>query len=138
MNTKIKTMAVPNISNLLGKITEKRDNGEIPKTERQHISPIKEEYKDNVENIKQENINTLKRENVNSTKRTNEKLTTLGRPTTKSEKIEYTRIGAVIPKKLRQEVATALIYEQFKTEEGNIIKTLDDIVTHALTQLLKK
>jgi len=42
MNTKTK-MAVPDIGNLLEKIAEKRDSGELPKTERQHVASVSTE-----------------------------------------------------------------------------------------------
>ena len=137
-------MNVPDIGNLLGTITSKRDKGELGKTERQHVAPVKTEPQENDKAFAQEkgetnkrgNDKTLTRYNVKTGKRVKE--VAIGRPTTKSSDIQYVRMGVVIPKSLRQKVADALTYERCKTKDGYVVKTLDDIVTLALARLLEE
>ena len=49
---------------------------------------------------------------------------------------KYVKISPRIPKFLKKQVEIALINEQFKDSEGNLIKTLDEIVSLALERLL--
>jgi hypothetical protein len=48
------------------------------------------------------------------------------------------KISPRIPKSLRQEVGVALSLEKFVDTDGKVIKTLDELVTHALAQVLKQ
>lgn len=127
MNTKTKAMNVPDIGNLLGKISEKRD--ELPKTERQHVVTVPEAEKpQNDKSFAQKNKKTEEQEKKKT-----------GRPTAKDKKnIEYVRLGCNIPKLIRQQSRDAINYERFKTTEGEPIKTLDELVTLALTKLLQQ
>ena len=132
MNTKAKPMSVPNIGELLGKISEKRD--ELPKTERQHvITATKVEKQENNETLKQENVESLLQNNNKTTK---QEIIKTGRPSLKNPDIEYVRLGCNIPKALRQNAGDAINHEQFTTPDGKVIKTLDGLVTLALTRLL--
>jgi Ni/Co efflux regulator RcnB len=143
MNTKTKPMSVPDIGGLLGKISEKRD--ELPKTERQHVvTAPSTEKQENAETEKQKNDKTFTQKNdktftQKNDKTINQKNTKIGRPSVKDKKnIEYVRLGCHIPKKIRQKAADALTYEKFKTPEGKPVKTLDELVTMAMAQLLKE
>ena len=44
-------MDVPDIGNLLGQITKKRDSGELPKTEIQHVQPVKTDERKNTNEL---------------------------------------------------------------------------------------
>jgi hypothetical protein len=142
-----KTQKKPNvddIKNLLGHLSAKRDSGELPKTEVQFVQPLasnstqerengiteksnneKTEIPENVKTFSQEKGKTDKRERVKT-----------GRPTAKSKDIEYVRLGAVIPKTVKQKMVDALNYEIFQLEDGQPVRTVDEIVTIALEQLL--
>jgi hypothetical protein len=128
-------MSVPDIGGLLGKISEKRD--ELPKTERQHVvTAPSTEKQENAEAEKHKNDKSFTQKND---KTINQKNTKIGRPSVKDKKnIEYVRLGCHIPKKIRQKAADALTYEKFKTPEGKPVKTLDELVTMAMAQLLKE
>jgi hypothetical protein len=102
---------VPDIGSLLGTITKKRD--EIPKTEIQHVQAVKP--------LKQENSKTP---NAG------------GRPTVKPQNVEYVKVSPRIPKQLKKRVEIALVEERFKDRNGRSITTLDEIIAHALHQLL--
>ena len=52
--------------------------------------------------------------------------------------MEYVRLGAQIPKVIKQQMKDALNYERFKTEEGVPITTVDELLTLALERLLKE
>jgi hypothetical protein len=127
-------MNVPDIGNLLGKISEKRD--ELPKTERQHVVTAPgAEKQENAKKEEQKNDKSFSHKNVKTEERKNKKT---GRPTAKDkDNIEYVRLGCNIPKTIRQKAGDAITYEKFKTPEGKPIKTLDELVTLALAQLLK-
>lgn len=127
-------MSVPDIGGLLGTISKKRD--ELPKTERQHvvIAPDTEKH-ESTKMDKQENELLFSQKNKKTKDQENKKT---GRPTLKDEGIEYVRLGCNIPKVIRQKAGDAINYERFKTPDGTVIKTLDELVTLALAQLLKE
>jgi hypothetical protein len=134
MNTKTKTMSVPDIGGLLGTISKKRD--ELPKTERQHVvTAPSAEKQENVQTEEPKNDKSFTQKNAKTEKQKNKKT---GRPSAKDkDNIEYVRLGCNIPKTIRQKAGDAITYEKFKTPEGKPIKTLDELVTLALAQLLK-
>lgn len=109
-------MSVPDIGNLLGKISEKRD--ELPKTERQHVVTAPDaEKRENDQTEKPKNDKSLTQKNEKTEERKNKKT---GRPTAKDkDNIEYVRLGCNIPKPIRQKAGDAINHEKFKTPEGN-------------------
>lgn len=113
---KNKPMNVPNIGSLLGKISEKRDSGELSKTPIQSVQPVEE--------AKSENSNTIKQRNYG------------GRPTVKVDTVEYVKISPRIPKALKRRTDMALVEERFLDQEGRAIKTLDELVAFALDKLI--
>jgi hypothetical protein len=129
-----KKMDVPDIGSLLGKIAEKRDSGEIPRTQRQHVTPVRE-----VEEESRKEVKTAKRENSKTTKSAaGESSARGGRPSVKQEGIEYVKISPRIPKSINQRAKFALAAERFQDGEGRAIKTLDELVAMALDKLLPK
>lgn len=126
-----KKIDVPDISNLLGEISKKRDSGELPKTEIQHVQPFKEQKHENSQELKRENIKTGKQES-------SEPRGAGGRPSVKREDIEYVKISPRIPKSLKKQVEIALVEERFSDKEGRAITTLDEIVALALARLTTK
>lgn len=126
-----KKIDVPDISNLLGEISKKRDSGELPKTEIQHVQPVKEQKHENSQELKRENVKTGKQEN-------SEPRGAGGRPSVKREDIEYVKISPRIPKSLKKQVEIALVEERFSDKEGRAITTLDEIVALALARLTTK
>jgi hypothetical protein len=127
-------MSVPDIGGLLGKISEKRE--ELPKTERQHVVTAPDTKKqENTKSDKPVNELLFTQKNQKTAKQKNIKT---GRPSLKNEDIDYVRLGCNIPKVIRQKAGDALNYERFKTPDGTVIKTLDELVTLALAQLLKE
>lgn len=66
------------------------------------------------------------------------KTATGGRPTFKDPAVEYVRLGAQIPKHIKQKMKDAVNHERFKTEEGVPITTVDELLTLALERLLKE
>ncbi len=127
-------MSVPDIGGLLGKISEKRD--ELPKTERQHVvtAPVAEKQ-ENVKTENQLNDKSFSQKNVKTEKQENKKT---GRPSLKvGDKSEYVRLGCNIHQSLRKKAGHAITDGLFKTPEGKTIKTLDELVSLALTQLLR-
>lgn len=126
-----KKMDVPDIGNLLGAISKKRDSGELPKTEIQHVQPVKEQELNNSSELKHKNGKTGKQEN-------NESRGAGGRPSVKREDIEYVKISPRIPKALKKQVEIALVEERFSDKEGRAITTLDEIVALALSRLTSK
>ena len=139
MNAKTKTMDVPDIGGLLGKITDKRDRGELGVTERQHVTPVLTEKQKNKRTEEQNNVKPLNRKTASVLRRVkSESTSTGGRPTLKSPDVEYVRLGAQIPKVIKQQMKDALNYERFKTEEGVPITTVDELLTLALERLLKE
>ena len=122
-------MDVPDIGNLLSEISKKRDSGELPKTEIQHVQPVKDQERNNSNELKRQNVKTAKQEN-------NETRGVGGRPSVKREDIEYVKISPRIPKALKKRVEIAMIEERFSDKEGRSITTLDEIVELALTRLV--
>jgi hypothetical protein len=110
-----KKSPVPDIGNLLGKITEKRDRGEIPKTEIQHVQPVSEN---------QLILPSLKPEKK------------MGRPSTKKEGVEYFKIGPKIPASLKYKIDLALVERRFKTKDGTPIKSIEQLTELAFELLL--
>lgn len=134
-------ITVPDISNLLGEISKKRDSGELPKTERQHIQPVPliEEGKSSSSlEVKQENSKTPIMEKSGTKKQVSEDARWPGgRPSVKRDDIEYVKISPKIPAALKEEVDVARSRGRFKDENGKPIKTLDELVALALDRLLK-
>lgn len=125
-----KKMTVPDISNLLGKISEKRDSGELPKTEIQHVQPVKVAKDIAAEELKSKSGKTQKRDagNVRGAG---------GRPSVKRDDVEYVKISPRIPKALKKDVERALIDERFSDKDGQHVTTLDEVVALALERILK-
>jgi hypothetical protein len=143
MTTKVRKMNVPDIGNLLGKISEKRD--EMPKTPVQAVQPVDEKIGNqeligkNVKTPKRQNPNKFRGNNSFTPKQGNPVAVERGvggRPTVKKESVEYVKMSPRIPKALKKEVDIALIKERFVDRDGQVIKTLDEIVAHALEELL--
>jgi hypothetical protein len=146
MNAKNKAMDVPDIGGLLGKITDKRDKGELGTTERQHVIPVKTEKQENEKLFTQKNVETEKSENKKTDKPSNDKTlkrvvmvrtATGGRPTLKNREVEYVRLGAKIPKEVKQLMESALTYEWFVADDGTPLKTADELLALILYGLLK-
>ena len=141
MTAKTTKMGVPDIGNLLGKITKKQESGELGKTERQKVVSVNEPEQEIVKTGKRTNDTTANQELVKLFPQENDltqsqETPKIGRPTAKRKDIEYVRLGAVIPKTIRQKMMDALNYEIFQMESGQPIRTVDEIVTFALWQLL--
>lgn len=128
MATNNKKIEVPDIGNLLGRISEKRDSGELPKAPIQSVQPIDESLS------LRKNVKTQKQE-INA--RTNN-FTRFpgGRPSVKNEDIEYVRLSPRIPKDLKSRASIAIIEERFQDRNGNLVKTMDELVEIALERLL--
>ena len=124
-----KKMDVPDIGNLLSEISKKRDSGELPKTEIQHVQPVKDQERNNSNELKRQNVKTSKQKN-------GETRGVGGRPSVKRDDIEYVKISPRIPKALKKRVEMAMIEERFSDKEGRAITTLDEIVALALTRLV--
>lgn len=125
-----KKMDVPDIGNLLGKITEKRESGELPKTEIQRVQPVK--------NVETENSKAGKKEELAVVPQKPENRPPVGRPSTKVEGVEYVKISPRIPKLLKKAAEFALIEERFRDKHGRPVTTTDEIVTLALERLLEE
>lgn len=126
-----KKMSVPDIGGLLGKISEKRE--EMPKAPIQAVQPVED---GRGKTIKSKNDKTLKLKNSAFGEQESSQVRPCGRPSAKKEDVEYVKISPRIPKELKKKVDIALVYERFLDAEGNSIKTLDEIVSHALERLL--
>jgi hypothetical protein len=126
-----KKMDVPDIGNLLSEISKKRDSGELPKTEIQHVQPVQDQESNTSNVLKRQNVKTVKQEN-------SETRGIGGRPSVKRDDIEYVKISPRIPKALKKQVEIAMIEERFSDKEGRSITTLDEIVALALTRLVVK
>jgi len=125
MMSKDKSSKLGEVSGLLGNITKKRESGELaPSPLQSVVQPVSEEKE-----FKSKNSLTPEHENLEKPKGKG------GRPSVKSEEIEYMKISPRIPKSLRQEVGVALSLEKFVDADGKVIKTLDELVTFALEQL---
>jgi hypothetical protein len=132
MNTKTK-MDVPDIGRLLGKITDKQSQGELGTTDRQKVVLVSEETQENKKTEKQNNVKSFSQENGKTIK---QEIVKTGRKSRRQEGVDYVRIGAVIPKGMRQQLSDALTYEVFKNKKGESIKTVDEIIQLALERLL--
>lgn len=129
----------PDIGGLLGQISAKRN--ELPKTPVQTVQPVVEsEEKEAMEPSKA--VKTLKSKNSKTGKQKPIKPDNYrgmgGRPSLKKASIEYVKISPRIPKLLKKQVDMALVQERFQDEEGNHIKTLDEIVALSLQKLFHK
>jgi len=137
MATKSK-MDVPDIGNLLGQISKKRDSGELPKTEIQHVQPVKMEVHKNSQELQRKNPITLESNGVKTQNQNNveESRGPGGRPMKLKADVEYFKMSPRIPRELKEELDVALARRKFKTAEGLPITTVDAIVELALTKLL--
>lgn len=123
-----KKMDVPDIGGLLGQIAEKRHD--LPKAPIQSVQPLEEKPVREGKTVK-----PAERENV---KTADDRVKgSGGRPSVKKEDIEYVKLSPRIPKALKKRVELALIEEQYRDEEGVIVKTMDEFVALALARLLK-
>lgn len=122
-----KKLDVPDIGNLLGKISEKRDNGEIPKAPIQAVQPVQQAS----ENIA---TNTPKQENLQQKAPGK---APGGRPSAKKDSVDYVKISPRIPKPLKRQVDLSIVEERFRDRDGNPIKTLDELVAFALDRLVR-
>ena len=130
-----KKMNVPDIGGLLGRIAEKRDSGELPRTEVQRVQPVETEERMNVDTLKSKAGKT-ENQKIRGLVRTDGSSVT-GRPTMKAVDIEYVKLSPRIPKGLKKTVEIALVEERFKDEDGRVITTMDEIVAFALARLMK-
>lgn len=139
MATKAK-MDVPDIGNLLGQISQKRDSGELPKTEIQHVQPVKTEELTNLKELKSKNILTQKSNDVKTGKLAHSEETRGpgGRPKKLKVGVEYFKMSPRIPVALKEELDVALSRKKFRDADGLPITTVDTIVELALTRLLIK
>ena len=126
-----KKMDVPDIGGLLGKISSKRE--ELPKSPIQSVQPVHSEADEN------KAVETAKRQNT-KTPAIKEKIVrgTGGRPSVKRDGIEYVKISPRIPEDLKTLVDVALSTKRFRDENGNPIKTLDELTALALARLFSK
>ena len=146
-------MNVPDIGGLLGKISEKRD--EMPKTPVQSVQPLQEFIDQNTDTDKalkdqkeeqskavkdtdtDKALKAQKKEQSKAVKDTDAVKALKAQKKERSKAVKkYVKISPRIPKFLKKQVEIALINEQFKDSEGNLIKTLDEIVSLALERLL--
>ena len=146
-------MNVPDIGGLLGKISEKRD--EMPKTPVQSVQPLQEFIDQNTDTDKalkdqkeeqskavkdtdtDKSLKAQKKEQSKAVKDTDADKALKAQKKAQSKAVKkYVKISPRIPKFLKKQVEIALINEQFKDSEGNLIKTLDEIVSLALERLL--
>ena len=130
-----KKMNVPDIGGLLGRIAEKRDSGELPRTEVQRVQPVETEERMNVDTLKSKTGKTEKQKKGALVRADGSNVT--GRPTMKAVDIEYVKLSPRIPKGLKKIVEIALVEERFKDDEGRVITTIDEIVALALARLMK-
>jgi len=147
---------VPDIKNLLGHLSKKRDSGELPKTELQFVQSVPA-----VITEKQENVNTEMSKSVNTqlqgevkteksiasnteirksvkTDKQPELKNVGGRPKRLQPGVEYVKMSPRIPESLKTELDIALARKLFTDEEGRPITTVDKIVELALIRLLPK
>lgn len=125
-------MDVPDIGNLLGQISKKRDSGELPKTEIQHVEPVKTEKPINSDEFISKNAQT---QNI---LRNGQPKGLGGRPKKLMPNVEYFKMSPRIPVALKEELDVALARRKFRDADGFPITTVDAIVELALTQLLIK
>jgi hypothetical protein len=125
-----KKINMPDIGGLLGQISEKRDSGELPRTEIQRVQPVKDESRINVKTVKRKNTKTSKEP-------TSAGRSSGGRPSVKQEGIEYVKLSPRIPKALSTQAKIALAEERFKDKDGQPVKTLDELVALAFERLFR-
>jgi hypothetical protein len=116
-----KTPSAPEISGLLSKISSKRT--EYPPAPLQSVQPVLEE--------KSIAGNTAK-----SGKGNTGKSTKIGKPTVKSDGVEYIKISPRIRKALKKQMDIALAEERFSDDKGRLIKTIDEFVAFAIEKLI--
>lgn len=136
---KNRKMDVPDIGGLLNQIAEARDSGELPKTERQHVSPvsIKPSNSNTSKEVKSLEVKEARHFTGKEVNRQNGEIRgPMGRKSIKREDVEYIKTSPRIPKTLKKQVDQALIDERFQDEQGRSITTVDEIVTLALERLL--
>jgi hypothetical protein len=128
-----KKIDVPDIGNLLGKISEKRDSGELTKSPIQSVQPIA----DAVDMKESKNSKTPKQQKYSDVKpQADAGRAPGGRPSAKLDDVEYVKISPRIPKPLKRRVDIAIVEERFRDRNGNQIKTLDELVAFALDRLV--
>lgn len=124
-----KKMDVPDISGLLGKISEKRHD--LPKAPTQRVQVVEEKP------AEPKADETAKRKHVKTAKHSVEEVRGVGgRPSVKKEDIEYVKLSPRIPLELKRKVVDAINYNRYQDEEGNVIKTMDEFVALAIARLL--
>lgn len=136
-NKKQDTFKTPSIGGLLGAITENVKHQEaVP---RQIVTPVKELKQENTKTVKQDalgekpNLNTQEFNHLNS----KEVKTKTGRKTAKSEDVEYVKFSPKIPVNVKFEASKAVLERRFTDKDGQVIKTLDELVSYALQKLLQ-
>jgi hypothetical protein len=125
-----KKMDVPDIGGLLGQIAEKRHD--LPKAPIQSVQPVEEPGK-----VSPSAVKLAKQENA----KTQEPLAPVrgvgGRPSSKKQGVEYVKLSPRIPKTLKKQAELALIQERFRDDDGQVIKTLDELITLAVERLFR-
>ena len=127
------------IKGLLETLSAKQE--ELPKTPVQTVQPVVESEEEKKRESSKA-VKTLKSKNS----KTGKPMPTApenyrgmgGRPSLKKASIEYVKISPRIPKLLKKQVDMALVQERFQDEEGNHIRTLDEVVALALALLLRQ
>ena len=131
-----KKMDVPDIGNLLGVITQKRDSGELPKTDIQYVETVKTKKHNNVNEFDSKDVKTQKSTNVKTLKQ--DKPGIGGRPMKLKRDVTYLKISPRIPESLKEEMDVAVARKRFVDEDDKPITTIDGIVELALIRLLYK
>lgn len=125
----VKKMDVPDIGGLLGQIAEKRHD--LPKTPIQSVNPVGEKP------VERKTVEPAKRQNKKAEASTDDRTRGVGgRPSTKKDDVEYVKLSPRVPKSLKKSVERALIDEIYRDKDGNVVKTMDEVVALALTRLL--
>lgn len=128
-----KKIDVPDIGNLLGKISEKRESGELTKSPIQAVHPVAT----TPDAIESKNSNTPKPSKPAAVKtQADAGKSPGGRPSAKLEGVEYVKISPRISRQLKRRVDFAIVEERFRDRDGNLIKTLDELVAFALDRLV--
>lgn len=128
-NKKQDAFKTPSIGGLLGTITENVKHQEaVP---RQIVTPVKELKQVNIKEVN--NINTQEFKYLN----TKDAKVKTGRKTAKSEDIEYVKLSPKIPVNVKFEASKAVLERRFTDKDGQVIRTLDELVSHALQKLLQ-
>ena len=138
-----KKLDVPDIGDLLGQITERRND--LPKSPIQSVQPVAEKTEIQEKPEKRKAVSTQKSTAAVTAKRLNGKTGKAldggergigGRPTLKRDDVDYVKLSPRIPKELKKQVELALIHERYRDKDGNVIKTMDEFVALALNRLL--